>query len=203
MPKRSPAAAPTAPKRLPKAERREQLLETARAIVREEGTDALTLGHLAERAGVTKPIAYAHFETRSGLLVALYQQIDDQQVAALRAALAETRPRLGDIARVVSKAYMDCYIHVGPEWSALSGALKGDERMEAFERALHARYVALYRDALAPHTTLPKRELHLRCVGILGAGDALAREMIPGNVDAAAAAATMASLIVEWLAPAR
>ncbi|MHC8285601.1 helix-turn-helix domain-containing protein [Pseudomonas sp. XS1P51] len=33
------------------------------------GTDALTLATLAERAGVTKPVAYEHFRTRSGLLI--------------------------------------------------------------------------------------------------------------------------------------
>ncbi|WP_437925086.1 TetR family transcriptional regulator [Sorangium sp. So ce291] len=64
------------------------------------GTEALTLGHLAERAGVSKPIAYQHFETRSGHLIALARQIDDRQVAALLDALkrtrqgAATRPRL-------------------------------------------------------------------------------------------------------------
>ncbi len=85
----------TAPaKKLTKAERRKQLLETAHEIVRDEGTDALTLGYLAERAGVTKPIAYEHFETRAGLLVALYQEIDDRQVASLMDALKRTKPRL-------------------------------------------------------------------------------------------------------------
>src|SRR5689334_13006179 len=58
-------------KRLSKTERRAQLLAVARDIVRESGSDALTLASLAERAGVTRPIAYEHFETRAGLLVAL------------------------------------------------------------------------------------------------------------------------------------
>ncbi|RKH92133.1 TetR/AcrR family transcriptional regulator, partial [Corallococcus sp. AB038B] len=70
-------------RKLPKAQRREQLLDIAQTIVREEGTDALTLGYLAERAGVSKPIAYEHFKTRSGLLIALYAQIDARQVSAL------------------------------------------------------------------------------------------------------------------------
>jgi len=48
--------------RLPKAERR-QLLAIALVIVREEGADRLTLGHLAARAGVSKPITYEHFGT--------------------------------------------------------------------------------------------------------------------------------------------
>jgi AcrR family transcriptional regulator len=55
------------PKRLPKEQRREQLLDTALAIVREQGTDAITLSYVAERAGVSKPIAYGHFGTRAGL----------------------------------------------------------------------------------------------------------------------------------------
>ena len=37
-------------KRLRKEERRAQLLEVARGIVRQQGTEALTLGFLAERA---------------------------------------------------------------------------------------------------------------------------------------------------------
>ncbi|WP_437580008.1 TetR/AcrR family transcriptional regulator [Sorangium sp. So ce887] len=186
-------------KRLPKAERREQLLETAEAIVREEGTEALTLGHLAERAGVSKPIAYEHFETRSGLLIALARQIDDRQVAALIDALKRTRRRLEDVARVVSAAYMHCCVTVGPQWHAILAALKGDEQMDAVERELLDRYVAIYRDALAPCVQLSKRELHLRCVAIIGAAEALAAEMLHGRTDEAAAAKALESLIVQWL----
>ncbi|CAN7170967.1 MULTISPECIES: TetR/AcrR family transcriptional regulator [unclassified Variovorax] len=188
------------PKKLSKAERREQLLETALAIVREQGTDALTLGYLAERAGVSKPIAYEHFKTRSGLLIALYEQIDNRQVAALLLALERTPRRLEEVARVVSTAYMNCFTSVGPEWHAISAALKGDEEMDAFQRELIDSYVALYRDALAPYSKLPEDELRLRCVGIIGAGDAIARDMVRGRIDEAAAAASLASLIVGWLA---
>ncbi|CAN7430039.1 TetR/AcrR family transcriptional regulator [Variovorax sp. LjRoot130] len=188
------------PKKLSKAERREQLLETALAIVREQGTDALTLGYLAERAGVSKPIAYEHFKTRSGLLIALYEQIDNRQVAALLLALERTPRRLEEVARVVSTAYMNCFTSVGPEWHAVSAALKGDEEMEACQRELIDSYVALYRDALAPYSKLPEDELRLRCVGIIGAGDAIARDLVRGRIDEAAAAASLASLIVGWLA---
>ncbi|MBC8136296.1 MAG: helix-turn-helix transcriptional regulator, partial [Fibrella sp.] len=54
-----------------KAQRREQLLQVAYEIIRSEGTDELTLARVAEQAGVTKPIAYEHFGSRSGLLIAL------------------------------------------------------------------------------------------------------------------------------------
>ena len=80
-----------------KDQRRAQLLETAAVIVRAEGTDALTLARLAEQAGVTKPIAYEHFGTRAGLLIALYRYFDERQAALnewakLLSALEEGRP---------------------------------------------------------------------------------------------------------------
>jgi AcrR family transcriptional regulator len=189
----------TSAKRLSKAERREQLLETALMIVKEEGTDVLTLGYLAERAGVSKPIAYEHFKSRSGLLIALYNQIDDRQVAALLHALERTPRRLDDVARVVSSAYMNCYMSAGPEWHAISAALKGDDEMDAFQQELIDSYVSLYRDAFAPYSDLPKDELHLRCVGIIGAAEAISREMIRGRITEATAAACLASLIVKWI----
>lgn len=186
-------------KRLPKAQRREQLLETALQIVREEGTDALTLGRLAERAGVSKPIAYEHFGTRSALLIALYKQIDDEHVAAMLQALERTPRRLEDVARVMSCAYMHCYMTLGPEWHALSAALKGDEEMEAFLREQLDSYVVIYRDAFAPYTALPPPELHLRCVAIIGAAEAISREMLRGAVDEDTAAAALGSLIIAWI----
>ncbi|WP_437681485.1 TetR/AcrR family transcriptional regulator [Sorangium sp. So ce131] len=199
---RSDAARPrsdAARKRLSKAERREQLLETAEQIVREEGTDALTLGHLAERAGVSKPIAYEHFETRSGLLIALARQIDDRQVAALLEALKRTRQRLEDVARVASAAYMHCCATIGPQWHAILAALKGDEQMDAVEQELLDRYVTLYEDALAPLVHLSKRDMHLRCVAIIGAAEALAADMLRGRTDERAAARALESLVVRWL----
>ncbi|WP_244642425.1 TetR/AcrR family transcriptional regulator [Phyllobacterium sp. 628] len=121
-------------KKMPKAQRRDQLMETALGIIREQGTDALTLGYLAERAGVSKPIAYEHFGTRAGLLIALYQQLDQRQVDDLLVALEQSPKQLSTAAKVVSEAYMACYRLIGQEWHAISAALKGDEEMEAFQR---------------------------------------------------------------------
>src|SRR5688500_5317424 len=101
--------------RLSKPQRREQLLAAAMAIVRDEGADALTLGALAERAGVSKPVVYEHFGTRAGLLIALYRLIDERQVKVFEAALERAPRRLTEIARLMSDAYMQCYESAGPE----------------------------------------------------------------------------------------
>jgi len=189
----------TTSRRLPKAERREQLLDTALAIVREHGTDALTLGHLAERAGVSKPIAYEHFKTRAGLLMALYQQLDQRHAAALREALANTRPRLADVARVASAAYIDCYDELGAEWLAVSAALRGDEAMEAFQQQVLDNDIALYSQAFAPYTKRTAEELRLMCTALLGAAEAITRELSHGRIRRPAATEALAGLIVRAL----
>ncbi|RCV90175.1 TetR/AcrR family transcriptional regulator [Billgrantia montanilacus] len=186
-------------RRLTKAERREQLLETALNIVQREGTDALTLGYLAERAGVSKPIAYEHFGSRAGLLIVLYRQLDQAKADAFVTALKKAPRHLADIAQVVGQAYMECYTDVGPEWHALSAALKGTEEMDAVQQELLDHYVKLYQEALRPYCDFDEESLRLRCVGIIGAGEAISKEMMRGHTDMTTGANCLASLIVRWL----
>src|SRR6185369_10247856 len=89
-------------RRMKAPDRRRQLLETALAIVREEGADRLTLGHLANRAGVSKPVAYDHFKTRSRLLIELYRWIDVERVNAFRDAIAEKQRSHAETIRALS-----------------------------------------------------------------------------------------------------
>ena len=70
---------PLVRQRLTREERRKQLIDVAWHIIREEGTDALTLGYLATQAGVTKPVVYDHFDSRSGLFATLYAEYDQRQ----------------------------------------------------------------------------------------------------------------------------
>lgn len=187
-----------APK-MAKAERREQLLEAAQAMVRDEGTDALTLGSLAERAGVSKPVAYEHFKTRAGLLIALYEQINQRQTSLLRIALEQTPQQLEQISSVIAAAYMDCNTSVGPEWHAIAAALKGDVEMETYQQALNDRYVDFYVAALRPCCAMDDVQLRRRCVGIIGAAEAISREMVRGKLSEAVASQDLASLIQHWL----
>ncbi len=184
---------------MPRAERRAQLLETARAIVREEGTDALTLGALAGRAGVSKPITYSHFNSRSGLMIALYKEIMDQQVEALASALEETPPQLEEVARVAAVAYMQCSTAVGPEWHAIAAALRGDALMDTAQQEMIRGHIAFYAEILAPLSSLPPETLRRRCVGLIGAAEALSDEMARGTITKDEAADDLAALIVRWL----
>ncbi len=162
-------------KRLPRDERRRQLLETAAAIVRAEGTDALTLARVAEQAGVTKPVAYEHFETRAGLLVALYRHFDARQTETARAALESRAHTLDDAVAILAATYVDCALDAGKEYGAIAAALSATEEMDDFRHALREDYVELYREALGRFTAMPGREGKAVMLGLIGAADTLAQ----------------------------
>lgn len=114
---------PSPRRRLSRDERQRQLLEVAWRLVREEGTEALTLGRLAEQAGVTKPVVYDHFGTRAGLLAALYQDYDLRQTALMEAALEASEATLEGRADVIARAYVDCVMQQGREIPGVVAAL--------------------------------------------------------------------------------
>jgi hypothetical protein len=85
---------------------------------------------------------------------------------------------------------MSCYASAGPEWHAIAAALKGDEQMDAVQQELMDSYVAIFRDALAPFSSLSPD---------VGAAEALSRDMLRGRTDEATAAANLAVLIVNGI----
>lgn len=181
--------------RLSKADRRQQLLDVALVMVREEGADSLTLGRLAAQAGVSKPIAYEHFGTRPGLLAELYKSLDQQQVVALREALRSVQQSLGDTAEVLATAYVHCAADTSGEIYAVGAALSGSEEMGAVHQQVLAGYVELFATALQPYSPLPPDELHRRCVGLVGAGEALCLMLVAGQCSEQEAAVAFAALL--------
>jgi AcrR family transcriptional regulator len=186
-------------RRMAKDERRRQLLDTALAIVRDEGTDALTLGRLAERAGVTKPIAYEHFGTRAGLLIALFRDYDDRTTVAVRAALASAGKSLRDVAWILSTAYVDTCLSMGPEVSAVFDALSASEETGDFRRSFREFLVAEFRRAFTPFVKLQGRTGKALLVGFIGAAETLAEEAAAGRISRSEAVSALSRIMMETL----
>src|SRR5918999_3372070 len=73
--------------RLPASQRREQLLDTTKAIVAARGFHAVSIEAVAREAGVSRPIVYGHFEHLSGLLEALVLRESTRALAQLSRVL--------------------------------------------------------------------------------------------------------------------
>ena len=91
--------------RLPRRDRRDQLLEAARRLVVEVGVDAFTMEGLAARAGVSKALPYRHYENAGAVLTDLYQR--EMLTLAERVASAPLRGDERARARALVHSYFE------------------------------------------------------------------------------------------------
>ena len=75
--------------RLPRAKRRQQLVQVARDVFAEHGFDAATLEQIAEQAGISRPILYSHFGDKQGLFEAVVEQEASRLKAVVMQSLIE------------------------------------------------------------------------------------------------------------------
>lgn len=80
-----PQEARRRPARLPREQRRSQLLDVAGDLIAERGLASVTMEAVAARAGVSKGLGYAYFDNSADLLVALF----DREMAALDARVTD------------------------------------------------------------------------------------------------------------------
>lgn len=186
---------PTPRRRLTRENRLRQLLDAAWQLVRDEGTEALTLGRLAEQSGVTKPVVYDHFGTRSGLLVALYQDFDARQTQLMDAALEAGEPTLPGKAQVIATAYVDCVLLQGREIPGVIAALASTPELERTKREYESVFLNKCRQAFEPFAgTAGLTAAGLRAM--LGAAEALSQAAVSGEINADQAKDELVNVIV-------
>ncbi|TAJ05184.1 TetR/AcrR family transcriptional regulator [Pectobacterium versatile] len=172
---------PQARQRLSREDRHIQLIKAAWQIIREEGTEALTLGHLAERAGVTKPVVYDHFTNRSGLLAALYKEYDARQTAIMDDIIRNTEPVLDKLAAVIATSYIDCVLLQGREMPNVMAALTGTPELEQIRQEYDATFTEKCRDLFAPFCAgKPPHDAALRAM--LGSAEGLSYAAVKGII---------------------
>ncbi len=175
------ADGPKPRRRLGREERRRQLLDVAWKLVGEEGSDALTLGRLAERAGVTKPVVYDHFPTRPALLAALYRDFDERQTTVMDAAIEACATTLPDKARGIASAYVDCVLVQGREIPGVIAALASTPELQATKREYESVFLGKLRAWLAPFVAGGQLAVASLLV-LLGAAEALSAAAAGGEI---------------------
>ncbi|QLQ14956.1 MAG: TetR/AcrR family transcriptional regulator [Micropruina sp.] len=101
-----------------RAERREQLIDVARALFAERGLDGTSVEEIAAHAEVSKPVVYEHFGGKEGL----YAVVVDREVRALhdaiRSALTTPKARSRHLIELGTLALLD-YIEDNPDGFAI------------------------------------------------------------------------------------
>jgi AcrR family transcriptional regulator len=162
--------ATTRQRRLPGAERRELILESAARLFGERGYAGTTLDEIAAESRVTKPILYRHFASKKALYLALlerhrddlprfFEQVPADDARVLRGG-AEEQPVLWD--RRVEAILETWFAYVeehGYAWRMLFRDSGGDDEIHAFRRGNYDRAREVLAGFIRGQKGIPKREV--------------------------------------------
>jgi AcrR family transcriptional regulator len=103
--------------RLPRAERRSQLLEVSRGVFAERGFEAASLEEIAERAGVSRPIVYGHFGDKQRL----FEAVVNAEIARVETAVGDAITAPGQPREVLERGLRAffAYVRAHPEGHAV------------------------------------------------------------------------------------
>ena len=81
--------------------RREAILAAALELFRTRGFHGVGIDEIGQAAGITGPGVYRHFPSKDSLLVALFDEISEQMLAASQKIVAQVRPPGPTLERLV------------------------------------------------------------------------------------------------------
>ncbi len=182
--------------RLPRRERRAQLLESALEVFVAQGYHAAAMDDIADRAGVSKPVLYQHFPSKLELYLALLDRSCDIVIDNCRQALVGTT----DNKQRVAAAMAAFYDYVAHDAGAFRLVFESDLTNEPAVRDHIERVTtecgALIADVIREDTGLPDAAARLLAVSLVGMAQVSARYWLTdaGGLDQDEATALIAGL---------
>jgi AcrR family transcriptional regulator len=182
--------------RLPRRERRVQLLDSALEVFVAQGYHAAAMDDIADRAGVSKPVLYQHFPGKLELYIALLDASCEAIITNCRAALQSTQDN-----RQRVEATMDVfYDYVASDTGAFRLVFESDLTNEPAVRELVERVTnecaTMIAEVIHEDTGLPDEASRLLAVSLVGMAQVSARFWLTeaGGISRSDAAALVAGL---------
>ncbi len=182
--------------RLPRRERRAQLLTSALEVFVRQGYHAAAMDDIADRAGVSKPVLYQHFPGKLDLYLALLDTSCDAMIANCREALESTQDNKQRVAAAIT-AFFD---YVDADSGAFRLVFESDLTNEPEVRRQIDRVTTECADLIAhvirDDTGLPEPAARLLAVSLVGMAQVSARYWLTeqGGIDREQATALVAGL---------
>jgi AcrR family transcriptional regulator len=182
--------------RLPRRERRVQLLESALEVFVQHGYHAAAMDDIAERAGVSKPVLYQHFPGKLDLYLALLDSSCDAVIDSCRVALDSTH----DNKQRVGAAIEAFYDYVGKDTGAFRLVFESDLTNEPAVRQhvdrVTSECASLIAAVIHDDTGLPDPASRLLAVSLVGMAQVSARFWLAeaGGIDRDQATALVSGL---------
>ena len=183
--------------RLPRDERRAQLLVAALEVFTAAGYHSAAMDEIADRANVSKPVLYQHFPSKLDLYLAVLDLHIDSLVFDIQKAIASNRENSSRVAATV-EAYFGFIDNEGEAFRLL---FESDMNLEpqVRERLNRMTYdcAAAVSAVISIDTGLGKEESMMLAVGIIGTVQTTARHWLDrdGKIDRQRATELVMNLI--------
>lgn len=183
--------------RLPRDERRAQLLSAALEVFTAAGYHSAAMDEIADRAKVSKPVLYQHFPSKLELYLAVLDLHIDSLVFAIQKAIAQHRSNADRV-----KATVEAYFgFIDSEGEAFRLLFESDMSLEpqVRERLNRMTYdcAAAVSAVISIDTGLAKEESMMLAVGLIGIVQTTARHWLDrdGKIDRTRATELVMNLI--------
>jgi AcrR family transcriptional regulator len=160
--------------RLPRRQRRTQLLESALEVFVAQGYHAAAMDDIAERAGVSKPVLYQHFPGKLELYLALLDSSCDAIIDNCRQALASTTDNKRRVAAAIA-AFYDYVADTGAFRLVFESDLTSEPTVRSHVERVTTECAASIADVIHDDTGLPAPDARLLAVSLVGMAQVSAR----------------------------
>ena len=167
--------------RLSAPERRKQLLAVAVDEFGVQGYHITTMNHLAEAAGVTKPVLYQHFPSKRDLYLAVLRDVGDRLREAIAAATTVASTPHQQV-EAGFRAYFGFFADEPAAFQVLFGdAARNDEEFAAVSHRVETELAHGIADLITIDTDADDRTL--LAFGIVGLAEGSSRYWVARGLD--------------------
>ena len=174
-------AAGSRPTRLPRDQRRIQLLDAASEVFASKGYHAAAMDDIADAAGVSKPVLYQHFPSKLDLYLDLLDQSCDRLVEVVEEALASTDDNADRVIATVAAFYEFISSASGEFRFVFESDLTGDGAVQQRLSRVNDEISDAIAGVIAEDTSLPTPQAKLLAVSLVGIAQVSARYWISGG----------------------
>ena len=167
--------------RLPRDQRRIQLLDAANEVFTSKGYHAAAMDDIADAAGVSKPVLYQHFPSKMDLYLALLDQSCDRLVEIVEEALASTEDNADRVVATVGAFYEFVSSDSGEFRFVFESDLTGDGAVQRRLARVNDEISDAIAEVIAEDTSLPSQQAKLLAVSLVGIAQVSARYWISGG----------------------
>lgn len=161
--------------RLPRRERRAQLLEAASRVFAAKGYHAAAMDDIAEAGGVSKPVLYQHFDSKLELYLGLFDLHSERIVNVVMDAMRGTTDNEDRVSATINAFYGFVESNDPGFRFVFESDLTGDPRVAERSAKLHQDLASGVAALIVDQTGLPLTDATLAASSLVGMAESSAR----------------------------